>query len=279
MRATTAIDDDGDHMKPDFNIEDPKYYNHKKAKLNLSFQQLTSEDVVTIVIPYLNKHHEIKTLDLFCNNIGAEGTKALATIQTLTSLDVSDNNIGDEGAKALANMQTLTSLDVSLNNISDKGAKALAYLKNLEFLNVRFNNIGTDGAKYLSALHNLTFLNVKDNNIGAEGAIGISMLHKLTYLNASYNYFGKEGAIALAAKPALTAFDVSCNYIGEDAKKALQDAFPATSAVEIDQYYLKTSSMPDTARFPAWCELRFFKDKNRHQEKLDEKYNRLRIGS
>ncbi|CAM4851946.1 unnamed protein product, partial [Rotaria magnacalcarata] len=49
----------------------------------------------------------ITTLNLYANNIGAEGASYLASASsyntTLTILDLNDNNIGDKGTRYLTN--------------------------------------------------------------------------------------------------------------------------------------------------------------------------------
>ncbi|HBC71321.1 MAG TPA: hypothetical protein DCZ38_00870, partial [Coxiellaceae bacterium] len=83
---------------------------------------------------YLEENPTVTTLNLFSNDIGPEGAKALAGVlkenKTLTTLNLGSNNIDSEGAKALAGVlkvnTTLTTLDLENNNIGPEGAKALA---------------------------------------------------------------------------------------------------------------------------------------------------------
>ena len=74
------------------------------------------------------------TLDLSCNQIGAEGAAALAEAlkvsYTLTTLYLSSNQIGTEETAALAEALkvncTLKDLDLGYNHIGDEGAAVLA---------------------------------------------------------------------------------------------------------------------------------------------------------
>ena len=89
-----------------------KNYDVSKSELTLHKLCLTSRNIIDIVIPFLNQHPEIKSLDLRDNNIDNKGAEALAASTRLTSLNVSRNNIGAKGAKALAANASLTSLNV-----------------------------------------------------------------------------------------------------------------------------------------------------------------------
>lgn len=94
----------------------------------------------------------------------------------LTVLDLWHNNIGDAGAKAIAqgNLSNLTELNLWTNNIGDVGAQSLAQgsLLSLRILCLIDNNIGEVGSRALveGNLTNLTSLYLQDNKIGAAGA-------------------------------------------------------------------------------------------------------------
>jgi len=75
----------------------------------------------------------VTSINLFYNQIGVEGAKALAealeTNKTVTSISLTHNQIGDEGAKALAEAlkanETVTSINLFDNRIGDEGAKMI----------------------------------------------------------------------------------------------------------------------------------------------------------
>ena len=135
---------------------------------------------------YLEENPTVTTLNLFSNDIGPEGAKALAGVlkenKTLTTLNLGSNNIDSEGAKALAAAlevnKTLTTLNLSDNNIGPEEAKALAEAlevnKTLTTLDLFHNNIGPEGAKELAEAlkvnKTLNMLNLETNDIGLEGA-------------------------------------------------------------------------------------------------------------
>src|SRR5580704_3521073 len=103
--------------------------------LDLSDSKLEDKDIPAI-LSYLNKHPEIKSLNLKDNLISSAGAIELAKNTTLTELDLSHRQsckdwgptacIGDEGAKAFAQNNTLKSLNLSLDRVSNEGATALA---------------------------------------------------------------------------------------------------------------------------------------------------------
>ena len=137
-------------MKTKINRDILPFFDKKKLELNLSSQILTAQDIKELVVPFLNTHAEIKSLNLSYNNIRAEGARALALNQSLITLNLCSNNIKDEGAKALADNKSLTALNLRTNNIRDEGAKALAANLNLSTLDVCLNNIGVEGTKALA---------------------------------------------------------------------------------------------------------------------------------
>ena len=145
------------------NLTNPSYFHPEKGELNLSRIGLTANDVINFIVPFLNKHPEIKKLDLSFNQIGTKGAKALADASNLKILNISRNrHIGDEGAVALS-ASNLKTLDISYNNIGDEGAVALS-ASNLKTLNLNGNKIGDKGAKALSANTKLEMLKICQYN-------------------------------------------------------------------------------------------------------------------
>ncbi len=209
-----------------------------KLYINPKALQETFEKIDKLV----NDNTSLTWLDLSSNNIGPEGTKAIAKAlennTSLTSLDLSSNNIGPEGTKALAkaleNNTSLTSLILWKNNIGPEGAKALAKaLENntrLTSLYLWKNNIGPEGTKAIAkALENntrLTSIDLIGNDIGPEGAKAIAKsLEKntsLTSLNLMRNNIGPEGAKAIAKalenNTSLTSLNLESNDIDDDSK-------------------------------------------------------------
>jgi len=72
--------------------------------IDLNSFQVTDNDVITYIIPYLNRHPEIKTVDLSSNQITAKGAMALAeqlSKTQLTVLNLQRNSVGYQGVFAL----------------------------------------------------------------------------------------------------------------------------------------------------------------------------------
>ena len=140
----------------------------------------------------------------------------LQFMAVLTELNLFDNNIGDDGAKAIAEAlkvnPVLNNLDLFNNSIGMEGAKAIAEaLKvnpGLTILDLGNNSIGADGAKAIAEALKvnavLNTLELGDNSIGADGAKAI--------------------AEALKVNPVLTKLDLKGNNMGEAGKKAVRKA-------------------------------------------------------
>jgi Leucine-rich repeat (LRR) protein len=192
--------------------------------LNLWGNQIGAEGAAS-----LTALTQLTSLNLGGNEIGAEGAAALAALTQLTSLNMAHNQIGDEGAAALAALTQLTSLDLWANKIGAEGAAALAALTQLTSLNLGGNEIGAEGAAALAALTQLTSLDLWANKIGAEGAAALAALTQLTSLNLGGNEIGAEGAAALAALTQLTSLNMARNQIGDEGAAALAALTQLTS--------------------------------------------------
>ncbi len=161
-------------------------------KLRLQNKDITAAELIDYVIPFLNNNKNVIDLDLYLNQIGVEGARALAVNKTLTILSVCDSQIGVESARALAESLTLTSLNVSYNQIGDEGARALAENLTLTSLNADNSHIGDEGAIALAGNHTLITLDVRNNQIGKAGRNALNqsiqarhenfMQQKLTFL-------------------------------------------------------------------------------------------------
>ena len=137
----------------------------------------------------MKKNSTLKWLEIDVNQIGSEGTTALADAlkqnSTLRRLSIFMNQIEAEGATALSDAlkqnSTLKELYISSNQIGDKGARALAdaLKKNstLTVLNISSNQIGDWGMKALADTLRQNFtlktLYIYNNPIGAEGSIAM----------------------------------------------------------------------------------------------------------
>lgn len=105
----------------------------------------------------------IRELDLFSNNLGDSGARAMATAvkrhSSLVQLDLRGNQIGTDGILALgdavANNAVLRKLNLAGNRFGDEGAKALAKMleqnKALVELDLTGNDISEEGGQALLA--------------------------------------------------------------------------------------------------------------------------------
>jgi Ran GTPase-activating protein (RanGAP) involved in mRNA processing and transport len=168
----------------------------------------------------------LTSLDLYRNNFGPEGGKALAEAlrvnTVLTTLDLSQNRIGPVGAKALAEAlrvnAMLTNLSVAFNSsISGEAAQQLATAA-----------LSTKSLKVLSEVpiqelreDKHTSLNLSSKGLGPAEGIVLAKLMKfsavLTDLNIAVNNIGPGGAKAFAdalrINAVLTSFDLSGNCL------------------------------------------------------------------
>ena len=145
-----------------------------------------------IYLSFLIKERLLTTLIIENNDIEHKGARrlseALKVNTSLTELDISHNNIGDEGTIALAEAlgeggnTTLTKLDISYNKIG-KGAshlaKALKENKTLMSLNIETNSSGDEEIKAIAE------------------ALCEGGNTTLTELDISYNHLGNNGLAAL----------------------------------------------------------------------------------
>ena len=64
------------------------------------------EEISTKLLSLTN----LRSLNLWGNDIGEEGARAVAALTNLTSLDLADNGVGDEGARAIAALLQSTNI-------------------------------------------------------------------------------------------------------------------------------------------------------------------------
>ena len=167
---------------------------------------------------------ELRSLNLGGNNLGSGGAKVIGqSLKNLTSLNLWKNNIGPDGTEAIASLTNLNSLDLEDNNIGDDGARVIAQsLKDLTSLNLGHNNLGAGGAKAIAqSLKNLTSLYLWKNKIGPEGAKAIASLTNLESLHLWGNGIGTEGTEAITTLSSLSWLDLESNNIGDDDAKSI----------------------------------------------------------
>jgi Leucine Rich repeat len=187
---------------------------------------------------------EVRTLQMFGNDVGVGGAEAIATsahLRELRHLDLSANKIGDGGLCAIARSDRMPQLEVLFiggNEFGPAGVCALAespHFPHLTALNLGGTpggvQIGDSEVETLASSAHLTGLKellLYDNDIGPRGAAAIASnagFRDLTMLDLENTNIGDEGAAALASSPhmgALTTLDLRNNGIGPAAEKKLR---------------------------------------------------------
>lgn len=135
-----------DSMKLEDNVRD--------NCLDLSMTQCTCNDIIFKVIPFLNLHPEISSLNLWGNEIRDEGILALAKISTIKTANLGNNLFGIEGINALADNTTLTDLYLGQNELDIESIKALANnttLTSLSLYKCKYINADVDAVAKILA--------------------------------------------------------------------------------------------------------------------------------
>jgi F-box/leucine-rich repeat protein 14 len=94
-----------------------------------------------------------------CDNVPAEGLRAVSSLTKLSALDLSSCNLTAEGFRAVSRLTTLTSLGLCIcPNLTDEVLRGMSSLTALKFLNLyRCDNVTVAGKQALrTALPNLT---------------------------------------------------------------------------------------------------------------------------
>ncbi len=85
--------------------------------------EITDKDLIEHIMPFLNEHSNITTLDLRNNLIKDEGAEALSKTRTLTIVNLGMNRITTEGVLAFAtNDHTIISMNLHGNPIKSEAA-------------------------------------------------------------------------------------------------------------------------------------------------------------
>ena len=168
------------------------------------------------------KDTNITTLDLACNQIGAQGAVALANALKdthITTLDLAYNQIGAEGAVALANALKdthITTLDLSRNEIGDQGItawnNALTNYKYLISLDL------DDNIECAGMLHNIR-IQVNNNRLLVK-----KLVHFLIdKFDNEDNFFEKISAVRFYKKVDKTLFTQFLEAANQDLKDDIVD--------------------------------------------------------
>ena len=199
----------------------------------LSNNELGDLGVAALARGLSNPRCGVKEMDLCCNNIGVNGSVALAQMlkinKTLTTLNLSFNEIGDDGASALAaslvRNRTLQGLNLKRCGITNQGAQRIAQhlekMHGLKELILASNKITTQG--YVALLDGIR-RNVEIEYMHVEDKISEPVLREILHwirLNkAGRRIFQRPNIVQVSLWPQVygrisTNFDILYHFIKE----------------------------------------------------------------
>ena len=181
--------------------------------------------------------HGLRELELYRNDIGAAGARALAwqAGEAITALSLNSNRLGDEGFRHLmgsANLRHIERLYLSHNELRDESLLALTdtpHMTRLRTLDLKHNQLGRVAMELLchtSSLRALEALRLSENKIDAAG---------LGYL---MRWPGLTG---------LRALDLSSNAFRDDGVAALESALPDGESFALERLSLGHNTLGDEA--------------------------------
>lgn len=197
--------------------------NTTDERIDFSFTELSQENLMNVVVPFLTKHPEIDNVLLACcfldEDITFDALKALLEVESITSLDLSGNIISHKAAEALKyakvfnlNISGCHFTDEMLNNLnhnkdirslnlcanqddiklSDMGLITLTTLPNLIDLEICSSAPGEKGCEYLAKMK-LEILCLDDCQINSAMMSKLRNNNTLVELSINHNPLGDEG--------------------------------------------------------------------------------------
>jgi hypothetical protein len=206
--------------------------------------KLTSKDI-QLLGEGLKRNNSLTTLDLTCNDFGAEGcmylSEALKQHKTIAYLSLAGNSIGLEGTKYITSFlkenTSLTMLDLGLNQLTPESIKHLADAlygnTKLKHLIMYDNAIGAEGCLHLcNILDHCTSLIKLDISLNTISARGFSALGKalrrnnsLLTLLASVN----RGGVMMEDIESKAGYEDLCNALEYNTSLTVLDLFRNTN--------------------------------------------------
>lgn len=187
-----------------------------------------SDDDMPFLLSYLDKHKEIKWLDLMGNNIKERGAKQLATNKSIENLLIGSNPIGSAAVIELAKNSTLKQLWLGSNSLTDEAVIALAHNITLESISLgRYgeDSFSNNSLVELTKNKNLKKLELDLDQIDKTDIIqSLSQNDTLKILGLRARNFTGEDAATVAKMPALKSFSLTCYgscNIGDEGVMAL----------------------------------------------------------
>ena len=193
-------------------------------RLDLNDCEVTEEEALKFVVPFLMDNPEITSVDLSNNLIDYRGSVMISKIDSITTLEVEKNCLDDLCVEAISKSRSIRKLCLGDNNITTIGAKFLAKNEYIKDLSIWGNNIGNFGLMSLLGSHSIERLNVKLSGIkGASGLSGIKHNELLTDLDIASNSIGDSGAIEISKIRINLRLKASFCNIGDVGHNALMD--------------------------------------------------------
>jgi len=212
--------------------------------IDLNFFQVTDNDVITYIIPYLTRHPEIKTVDLSFNQITARGAMALAeqlSKTQLTVLNLQRNSIGYQGVFALNsankinNHKTVFPYSCYPNNFCSSSDFFQCVSNNTLCLNpmntaspydkyiLSSADIKDIIIPYLKKHPEITSLNLNGFILDDDGLIALAESeNNITHLSlktclppSDSSSVRKQAMLALSKNTQLTSLDLSNNFVSD----------------------------------------------------------------
>lgn len=149
--------------------------------LDLSAHNISYDDMVETVIPFIKNHSEIVRLFIRENNLCWRSARLLSEeVSTLLSIDISGNKIGDFGAFFFARNYTLHYLEARDNHITEMGYNAFLLNSSLQVIDLRFQTVGQSlfgiGEKPFEKLFRRGKNFPKSNNFNIESFYALSSI-------------------------------------------------------------------------------------------------------
>jgi uncharacterized protein (TIGR02996 family) len=226
------------------------YLLRRIRELNLSSNWLGPLEVRRLTA---SRHRfQLSSLILDHNNVGVQGTEALASAVCLSGLEglsLERNLLDSNGAKALCatrTLESLTRLNLSRNPIGPAGVRALVRarcLGRLRYLDLSFCQLGTEGAQRIARdafRMRPEELILAGNRIGKEGVTALASspyLGHLRILDLRQCDLGPDDIEPLTVPNCLTALsklNLAGNRLGDEGARRLAGASWLTGLTRLD---------------------------------------------
>lgn len=156
-------------------------------KNNVSYLNLTDNNILTIEPYSFGKFHILKFLSLKRNPIETIDAKAFNGLRRLLHLDLSFNRFKIVRSNTFAELESLDILNLNWNNITYIHNDAFVGLMNLKYLYLNYNKIKTLLADSFKHLTNLKILYLENNRIREIHPVAFNNLRNLNYLYLNNN--------------------------------------------------------------------------------------------